>query len=126
MCTKLVSFYVEESVGEDDIAKGSVKGTPAYRGIVQGRVKLVFERNDIDEVNEGDILVTPMTTPNLLPAMKKAAAFVTDEGGITCHAAIAAREMKKPCVIGTKIATLIFKNGDEVEVNANDGLVEKL
>ncbi len=55
--------------------------------------------------------------------MKRAAAFVTDEGGITCHAAIVAREMKKPCVIGTKIATQIFKDGDMVEVDAQRGVV---
>ena len=65
-----------------------------------------------------------MTFPNYIAAMEKAAAFVTDEGGILCHAAIIAREMKKPCVIGTKIATQTLKNGDEVEVNANVGMVK--
>ena len=64
-----------------------------------------------------------MTRPEYLPAMKKAAAFITDEGGITCHAAIIAREMKKPCIIGTKIATQVLKDGDMVEVKANHGLV---
>jgi len=58
--------------------------------------------------------------------MIRAAAFVTDEGGITCHAAIVAREMKKPCVIGTRIATKVFKEGDWVEVNADKGMVRKL
>jgi len=58
--------------------------------------------------------------------MQRAAAFVTDEGGITCHAAIVAREMKKPCVIGTKIATKIFKDGDIVEVDADKGIVRKI
>ena len=77
----------------------------------------------MEVVSEGDILVSPMTTPNFLPAMKKAAAFVTDEGGIMCHAAIVAREMKKPCVIGTKFATQIFKDGDMVEVDANTGII---
>jgi len=58
--------------------------------------------------------------------MKKAAAFVTDEGGITCHAAIVARELKKPCIIGTKIATQALKDGDEVEVDADKGAVKLL
>ena len=64
-----------------------------------------------------------MTTPDYIPAMKKAAAFVTDEGGITCHAAIIAREMKKPCIVGTKIATQILHDGDLVEVDADKGVV---
>lgn len=67
-----------------------------------------------------------MTFPNFIPAMEKASAFVTDEGGILCHAAIVSREMRKPCIIGTKIATKIFKDGDLVEVDANKGTVKKL
>tara|TARA_Y100000310_G_scaffold338021_1_gene426573 strand:- start:1597 stop:1776 length:180 start_codon:yes stop_codon:yes gene_type:complete len=58
--------------------------------------------------------------------MKKAAAFVTDEGGVTCHAAIVSREMKKPCIIGTKIATKVLKDNDLVEVDANKGIVRKI
>lgn len=77
-------------------------------------------------VREGDILVTPMTNPHMVPIMKKAAAFVTDEGGITCHAAILSREMKKPCIIGTKIATQVLKDGDRVEVDAEKGVVRKI
>ena len=69
------------------------------------------------EILDGEILVSTMTVPDFLPAMKKAAAFVTDEGGITCHAAIVAREMKKPCVIGTKFATEVLRNGDLIESN---------
>lgn len=65
----------------------------------------------------------PEDMPDFISAMKKAVAFVTDEGGITCHAAIIAREMKKPCVIGTKVATLVFQDGDEVEVDADNGIV---
>ena len=71
-------------------------------------------------------MVSSMTVPDFLPAMKRASAFVTDEGGITCHAAIIAREMKKPCIIGTKIATQVLKNGTEVEVDANNGVVKIL
>jgi len=67
-----------------------------------------------------------MTTPDFVPAMKLAAAFVTDEGGIGCHAAILARELKVPCVIGTRFATQVFKDGDMVEVDAEKGIVKKI
>ena len=67
-----------------------------------------------------------MTSPDFLPAMKKSAAFITDEGGITCHAAIVAREMKKPCIVGTKVATKKLKDGDFVEVDADHGIVKVL
>jgi len=100
-----------------------IKGQPAHKGIVKGKVRVVKNQFQMEQVEEGDIMVAPMTTPDFLPAMKKAAAFVTDEGGITCHAAIVAREMKKPCVIGTKIATKILKNGDTVEVDAEKGII---
>ena len=69
-------------------------------------------------------MVTSMTTPDFLPAMERAAAFVTDEGGITCHAAIVAREMKKPCIIGTKMATKQLISGDAIEVDAVNGIVK--
>ena len=101
-----------------------IKGNPACRGIVIGRVALIMSKDKISNIKEGEILVTSMTTPEYLPAMKKAAAFVTDEGGITCHAAIVAREMKKPCIIGTKYSTIVLKNGDKVEVNADNGVVK--
>ena len=67
-----------------------------------------------------------MTRPELMPAVKKAKAIVTDEGGITCHAAIISRELKIPCIIGTKIATKILKDGDFVEVDANNGVIRVL
>jgi len=74
----------------------------------------------------GDILVSHMTDPEIVVAMKKAGAIITDMGGITCHAAIVSRELGIPCVIGTKIATKVFKDGDEVEVDATKGVVRKL
>jgi phosphohistidine swiveling domain-containing protein len=103
-----------------------VSGQIAFKGKVQGNARIVRKQRDMDKVKEGDILISPMTTPDFLPAMQKAAAFVTNEGGVTCHAAIVAREMKKPCVIGTKIATHIFKDGDLVEVDADNGVVRIL
>jgi phosphohistidine swiveling domain-containing protein len=101
-----------------------LKGSVAYRGNVEGIVKVVFVPDEqMDKVEKGNILVAPMTTPDYLPLMKKAAAFVTDEGGITCHAAIVARELKKPCIIGTKFATQVLKDGDRVAVDADNGQV---
>jgi pyruvate, water dikinase len=78
------------------------------------------------KINKGDILMCNATNPDIVIVMERASAFVTDEGGITCHAAIISREMQKPCIIGTKIATKIFKDGDMVEVDANKGIVRKL
>jgi pyruvate,water dikinase len=80
----------------------------------------------VPDFKKGEILVSAMTMQNYMPAMKKASAFVTDEGGITCHASIVSREMKKPCVIGTKIATQTLKNGDYIEVDADNGIVKIL
>ena len=103
-----------------------VRGNTAYGGIVKGRVKIVFSGLDLGKVKTGDILVAVMTFPNFVPAMEKAAAFVTDEGGILCHAAIVSREMRKPCIIATKVATKVFKDNDMVEVDANKGIVKRL
>ncbi len=77
-------------------------------------------------MKEGDILVANTTHPNYLPAMHKAAAFVTNEGGMISHAAIVAREMKKPCIVGTGNATKVLLDGDTVEVNATLGIVKIL
>ena len=100
-------------------------GQIAYRGKTSGRVKIVWNPSEsAASFKSGDILVTGMTRPEFLPLMKKAAAFVTDAGGILSHAAIVAREMKKPCIIGTKIATKVLKDGDVVEVDADKGVVK--
>ncbi len=107
-----------------DIKK--LKGQIAYRGKVTGRVSLIMRRKDIPKYKIGDIIVSPMTDPSYLSIMKQSPAFITDEGGVLCHAAIVARELKKPCIIGTKIATKVFKNGDLVEVDANKGTVRKI
>jgi len=111
---------VIENVGTE------VKGTIAQKGKATGIVKIVRVVEELGKVNVGDVLVTQMTFPSFIQAMQKAVAFVTDEGGITCHAAIVAREMKKPCIIGTKIATKLLKDGDMVEVDADSGVVRKI
>ncbi len=106
-----------------EVANQEVTGQVGYGGVVQGRVKIVASEVDIVKVCSGDILVATMTFPHYIAAMEVASGFVTDEGGILCHAAIIAREMKKPCVIGTKIATQVLKDGDLVEVDADTGVV---
>jgi phosphohistidine swiveling domain-containing protein len=121
-----IYFSDKPILSEDIIKNKEVKGQVAYQGIVHGRVKIIKKAHETNKVKEGDILVTQMTFPSYVLAMKRAAAFITDEGGITCHAAIIAREMKKPCIIGTKIATKVLHDGDFVEVDANKGVVKIL
>ncbi|MFH1257367.1 MAG: PEP-utilizing enzyme [Candidatus Micrarchaeota archaeon] len=111
---------------EADMNLKELKGTPAYPGLVRGVVKIIGKASDMVKMQQGDILVSMATNPNIVPAMKKAGAIVTDEGGVTCHAAIVSRELKIPCVIGTKIATKWLKDGDEVEVDATKGIIRKL
>lgn len=103
-----------------------IKGSIASMGKVSGIVKVVTSVKYIDKVKEGDILVAPMTRPEYLAGMRKAAAVITDDGGITCHAAIISRELKIPCVIGTKVATKALRDGDFVEVDANIGVIKIL
>ncbi len=119
LINKFPEYRFEIEKGEKD--KGGLKGQIAYQGKVSGKVRIVKRADQAEKVVEGEIIVSPMTTPDFAPAMKKAAGFVTDEGGITCHAAIIAREMKKPCIIGTKTATQFFQDGDMIEVDATVG-----
>jgi phosphohistidine swiveling domain-containing protein len=108
-------------------ARGTLTGQVAFRHRpVIGRVKIINAIEQLRSFKSGEILVSAMTIPPFLPAMRMAKAIVTDEGGITCHAAIVARELKKPCIIGTKIATKILKDGDQVEVDAVKGTVKLL
>lgn len=115
-----------KTLPEQETEGDKLSGRSIFFGQASGRVKIIKNNNDLKNIVVGDVLVTNMTTPNMTPTMKKAAAFVTDEGGITCHAAILAREMKKPCIVGTKIATKVLRDGDLVEVDANQGIVKVL
>jgi len=100
----------------------SLKGATAHPGRVKG---IVYNRlKNKKKMPEGAVLVTSMTHPNDVPLIGKCSAIVTDEGGILCHAAIIAREMNKPCIIGTKIGTKVLKEGSLVEVNATEGTVK--
>ncbi len=104
-----------------------LKGIGVINKSFRGRVKVCAGfKEAISKIKSGDILVCPMTTPEYVPAMKKAGALITDEGGITCHAAIIARELKIPCIVGTKNATQVLKDGDKVEMDAGRGTIKIL
>ncbi|MDP3986422.1 MAG: PEP-utilizing enzyme [Candidatus Veblenbacteria bacterium] len=113
----------------EDVKHGEVaelKGQTGCVGKARGTVKIIIRPSDMSKMRPGDVLVSIATDPDIVSAMKKAAAIVTEQGGVTSHAAIVARELNIPCVIGTKIATKVFKDGDVVEVDATNGIVKKL
>jgi len=130
---KCVEYYGDEALKMRDEAIGlkvdkqqkEFIGIGASQGRITGIAKVCLSANTAaKKIKKGDILVTGMTMPEFVPSMRIAAAIVTDEGGITCHAAIIARELGKPCVVSTKIATRIIKDGDLLEVNAGHGIVK--
>lgn len=100
-----------------------LKGTTACLGQGTGKVKIINSVVDMVKMEQGNVLVSIATIPEIVPAMKKAVAIVTDIGGLTSHAAIVSRELKIPCVIGTKIATKVLHDGDTVEIDATHGIV---
>ncbi len=102
----------------------TLTGQTASLGKVTGLVRIIHKIHHVANMVEGDILVATMTRPEMIVAINKAAAIVTDEGGVTCHAAIVSRELNIPCVIGTKRATRVLKDGDRVEVDADRGTVK--
>lgn len=117
---EITEKYIQKNRFED---VSELTGQCGCRGQARGIVKIVNVISDMSKIKPGEILVSISTQPDLLPAMKKSAAFITDQGGVTSHAAIVAREMRVPCVIGTRIATQILHDGDEVEVDADKGIV---
>lgn len=120
------TYLTRIKTAEDAERKHTLTGIVGQPGTARGRVVVVRHYKDVFRVRDGDILVANTTHPNYLLGMKKAGAFVTDEGGIACHAAIVAREMKKPCIVGTKVATKMLKEGDMIEVDAEKGIVLKI
>lgn len=101
----------------------SLQGTGASLGKVVGSVKIVKKANELYKLKKGEIIVAPMTSVDYMIAVRKASAIITDEGGLTCHAAIVSRELRIPCIVGTKFATKLLKDGDIVEMDANKGTV---
>lgn len=109
---------------EELARKESFKGMPASLGKVVGRARVIDDVMKLKDFKDGEILITYMTTVEFIPLFKKAIAVVTDEGGMSCHAAIISREFKLPCIVGTKVATRIIKTGNKIEVDANSGIVK--
>ncbi len=108
---------------QEEQGKIILKGETASAGVYSGPVRIMLKASELGKVQKGDILVTPMTTPDMVPAMQRAGAIITNEGGLTCHAAIVAREMGTPCIVGTEHATEVLKDGEIVTVHASRGIV---
>ena len=111
-----------EKVEQEKELKMLVRGLPASPGIASGKVKNIKDISEISRVEEGDVLL-PMTNPDMVPAMRRASAVVTDEGGRTCHAAIVSRELGIPCIVGAKDASQVLKEDMEITVDATRGVV---
>ncbi len=107
----------------DDNSTVLVKGLSASPGMASGPVRIVLDLKELYKVKQGDVLVTKMTTPDFVPAMKRAVAIVTDEGGSTAHAAIVSRELGIPCIVGSRTATTTLKDGQIITVDATTGVV---
>ncbi len=127
---KICEFYGDEAKRLDILIRsgigGNLSGSVAFVGKKRGIVKIIRDKRDFYKMEEGDILVAPNTRPEYVPIMKIAGAIVTEEGGITCHAAIVSRELKIPCVVGVQGVTAILKDGDLVEVDAFKGIISKI
>lgn len=117
---------IEKIIAKDAPALEHLAGMPVFGGLVRGKACLIPSPDDVHKMRDGAVLVCPMSDPDYMPAIKKASAIVADQGGLLCHAAIIAREMQIPCVVGTEYATKFLKDGDEVEVDAVKGIVRKL
>lgn len=100
-----------------------LKGQIAFKGKVIGIARVILDRRNAHELKEGEILVTTMTSPEFVPAMKIASGIITNEGGVLCHAAIMSREFHKPCIIGTKIATDVIKTGQKIILDGDNGII---
>jgi pyruvate,water dikinase len=114
---------VEQKAALVTARKILVRGLPASPGIGAGKAHVIPTSDRVNEFQRGEILVTQMTAPDWVPAMKKAKAIVTDSGGMTCHAAIVSRELGIPCIVATKNATKILTSGTDVTVDAKSGVV---
>ena len=122
---KSAEKFIKEEIKWEKINKSTkiFSGAMAYPGKVTGRVKVINYPDEMKKMKRGDILVSDATSSNLMPAIFIAKAIVINEGGLTCHAAIVSRELKIPCVVGTKFASKVLKDGDLVEVDADSGIV---
>lgn len=123
---KELDIILSSFISESGKSVFPLKGMSASKGVVQGIVKIIILPEDIKKMNAGDILVAPETAPDFLPAMAIAAGIITNRGGVTSHAAIVSRELRKPCIVGVKDATSILSDGQRIEVNAEKGEIHLL
>lgn len=119
----ITTIKKKKDINEKVATTAILEGLGASPGIAYGEAKLVSDASELGKVKDGDILVAVMTTPDMVPAMKRAAAIITDEGGLTCHAAIVARELGCPAVVGTRRATLVLTDGMKITIDGEKGLV---
>ena len=106
-----------------DTDVSEIHGQVGNKGIYTGTARIIMNNRDFSKMQNGDVLVSTMTTPDFVVLMHTSGAIVTDIGGMLCHAAIVSREINRPCIIGTKIATQVLNDGDLVEVDADNGVV---
>ena len=111
--------FIKEEVKNAKI----ITGTSVNGGVVRGKAKIIKTIQDLSKINTGDILVADMTGPDYVTVFNKVVAFVTDEGGLTCHAAIVSKEFNVPCIVGTQFATQLLKDNTLIEVDANRGII---
>ena len=127
---KRATDFIEKELEKPELAGNIIEGLAANRGSYTGEAYIMPAitiknlRSHIKAFKNGQVLISDITQPNMVLFAKKAGAIVTNQGGVACHAAIISRELNKPCVIGTKIATKVLKNGDIVEVNGDKGFVK--
>ncbi len=121
--TTLGDVEEETDDASSDLGDVLVRGLGASPGMAAGTVKIVLDIDELDKIKDGDIMVTTMTTPDMVPAMRRASGIVTDEGGVTCHASIISRELGIPCVVGTGDATTALKENSGVTLDGKKGLV---
>ena len=121
--TTIKNTGIQRQSSMDEKATILLEGQGASPGIASGKVVILNNAKETGKVKDGDILVAKMTNPDMVPAMRKAAAIITDEGGMTCHAAIVSRELGTPAVVGSKTATRDLKNGQLVTVDGEKGII---
>jgi pyruvate,water dikinase len=121
--TTLGDVAEEKEDSSSDLGEVLVRGLGASPGMASGKVKIVLDIDELDKIKDGDIMVTTMTTPDMVPAMRRASGIVTDEGGVTCHASIISRELGIPCVVGTGDATTTLEENSGVTLDGKKGLV---
>lgn len=123
--TMYKDYRLELSATQTRAKEDQLKGISAFPGKHIGKARIVHEITPATRLEEGEILICPMTTPDYIPLMQQASAIITELGGILSHAAIIARELKKPCIVGVQKATQVFSEGEEIEIDAEKGIAWK-